>query len=103
MGNGSADFANNVRHFTPTKFLHYFTSLNNHKIPSSLLLLVLRNSNEIMNKMKSNLHYTRLIPFMGVASLRGLFPIASTTGTQFNVAIAAGRCKLVLDMIDAVS
>ena len=47
MGNGSAEFANNVKHLTLTTFCSYFTSLINHENPFSLLLLVLFNNNEI--------------------------------------------------------
>jgi len=47
MNKDSANFANNVRHLTQT-FSSYFTSLNNHENPFSLLLLVLLyNNNEI--------------------------------------------------------
>jgi len=45
MGNGSPDFANNVRHLTQT-FCSYFTSYNNQENPFSLFLLVLYNNNE---------------------------------------------------------
>ena len=46
MGNGSADFANYIRHLTLTNFLCYFTSLSNHENPFRLLLQVLYNNNE---------------------------------------------------------
>ena len=52
MGNGSADFANNVMHLTLTNFLQL--SLNNREKPFSLLLLVLYNNNEIQEQIQIN-------------------------------------------------
>ena len=81
-----------------------FTCINNHEHPFDLLLLVLNNNKEIQeqNQIKiSNLHYTRLVPVMGVASLRDPSPLQSATDTQFNVATLMGHKQLVLDLIDA--
>ena len=78
MGNGSAEFANNVKHLTLTSFCSYFTSLNNHENPLSLLLLVLFNNNEIQeqNQIKNikSLLYSLKAPF-GFASL---WPISAS-------------------------
>ena len=61
-----------------------------------------QNQIQEQNQIKtSNLDYTRLIPFMGVASLRDSSPLQSATRTQFNVATVAGYWQLVLDLIDA--
>ena len=49
MGNGSDDFANNVRDLTLTKFCSYFPSFNNHENPCRLVLQILYNKNEIQD------------------------------------------------------
>ena len=68
-GNGSANFAHNVRHLTLTNFCSNFTSLNNHK--------TLLGSNQIF-------HYSRCTTPKRVTSLRGTSPqLRSGNATPF--------------------